>query len=142
VLLRPSAYSEAIAPSCQGPESCRGRLGLREELPRLRQLDGEQGKWWAWVVVTPCAKSPSSLRGNQGGLARRLHVPRLPHSGMREDRRDGREGPTRDAQLARRGAFHPMRERVKMVFRKLEVATKRACCGWAEGSERSQLPPH
>ena len=32
--------------SVKGPESCRGRLGLREELPRLRQLDGERGKWW------------------------------------------------------------------------------------------------
>ncbi len=37
---------------------------------------------------------------------------------------------------------HLMRGQVKMVFRKLEVAMKRACCGWAEGSERSQLPPH
>jgi len=47
----------------KGPERRLGHRALREELPRLRQLDGEQGKWWAWVVVTPCAK----ISHRQGG---------------------------------------------------------------------------
>lgn len=46
--------------SVKGPESCRGRLGLREETGGVSYEP--PGTWWAWVVVTPCAKIPASTR--------------------------------------------------------------------------------